>query len=205
MNFKLLLIGAAAAMAVGSVHADTLDLTQFLPEGVTYGTPLDGVTSSGVDYSIVSPNAGFLSRVQRSGSWPGIFIPGAAVLFDMFGSGPVTATFATPITSLSEYLQSNLSGTFNETATAYDGVTQVDSVTIDGLQSGNLPGTAKLLTVSAAAITSVVFSTTNDVAGFGISDPPVPEPATWALMLIGFAGLGFAGYRTSRNNAATAA
>jgi hypothetical protein len=25
---------------------------------------------------------------------------------------------------------------------------------------------------------------------------PIPEPSTWAMMLIGFAGLGFAGYRT---------
>jgi hypothetical protein len=33
----------------------------------------------------------------------------------------------------------------------------------------------------------------------------VPEPSTWAMMLIGFAGLGFAGYRTSRKSAAIAA
>jgi hypothetical protein len=33
-----------------------------------------------------------------------------------------------------------------------------------------------------------------------IGDLPtaVPEPSTWAMMLIGFAGLGFAGYRASR-------
>jgi hypothetical protein len=33
----------------------------------------------------------------------------------------------------------------------------------------------------------------------------VPEPSTWAMMLLGFAGLGFAGYRTSRRTAAAAA
>jgi hypothetical protein len=27
---------------------------------------------------------------------------------------------------------------------------------------------------------------------------PVPEPSTWAMMLIGFVGLGFAGYRSGR-------
>ena len=32
----------------------------------------------------------------------------------------------------------------------------------------------------------------------------IPEPATWAMMLLGFAGLGFAGYRASRNSAALA-
>jgi|HubBroStandDraft_6_1064221.scaffolds.fasta_scaffold96450_2 hypothetical protein len=29
----------------------------------------------------------------------------------------------------------------------------------------------------------------------------VPEPATWAMLMLGFAGLGFAGYRASRNTA----
>ena len=33
----------------------------------------------------------------------------------------------------------------------------------------------------------------------------IPEPATWAMLMLGFAGLGFAGYRASRNNAAFAA
>jgi hypothetical protein len=31
----------------------------------------------------------------------------------------------------------------------------------------------------------------------------IPEPSTWAMMLVGFAGLGFAGYRSSRRCAAT--
>ncbi len=29
-----------------------------------------------------------------------------------------------------------------------------------------------------------------------------PEVSTWAMMLLGFAGLGFVGYRSSRKNAA---
>jgi hypothetical protein len=32
----------------------------------------------------------------------------------------------------------------------------------------------------------------------------VPEPSTWAMMLVGFAGLGFAGYRKSKSVAASA-
>ena len=34
---------------------------------------------------------------------------------------------------------------------------------------------------------------------------PIPEPSTWAMMLLGFAGLGYAGYRASRRPAANAA
>jgi hypothetical protein len=33
----------------------------------------------------------------------------------------------------------------------------------------------------------------------------IPEPSTWIMMLAGFAGLGFAGYRGSRKGAAFAA
>ncbi len=41
--------------------------------------------------------------------------------------------------------------------------------------------------------------------GFGFDfaiGGPVPEPTTWAMMLAGFAGLGFAGYRSTRRSAA---
>jgi CHASE1-domain containing sensor protein len=31
-----------------------------------------------------------------------------------------------------------------------------------------------------------------------------PEPSTWAMMILGFVGVGFAGYRASRNAVSTA-
>ena len=47
------------------------------------------------------------------------------------------------------------------------------------------------------------------VVGFSfvgsVSVPVVPKPSTWALMLLGFAGLGFAGYRRARTAQATLA
>lgn len=36
------------------------------------------------------------------------------------------------------------------------------------------------------------------------SGSAVPEPSTWAMMLVGFAGLAYAGYRTSRKGASAA-
>ena len=38
----------------------------------------------------------------------------------------------------------------------------------------------------------------------GVATPIVPEPATWAMMLLGCAGLSFAGYRAQRRTAAGA-
>ena len=49
---------------------------------------------------------------------------------------------------------------------------------------------------------AVIDSQTSDLTGYQPS--PVPESATWAMMLIGFAGLGVAGYRGSRKSAAFA-
>jgi hypothetical protein len=45
-------------------------------------------------------------------------------------------------------------------------------------------------------------------AGFGVGHftlTPVPEASTWAMMVIGFAGLGMAGYRASHKRVAAAA
>ena len=41
-------------------------------------------------------------------------------------------------------------------------------------------------------------------AAFSLTGTVVPEPSTWAMMLLGFAGLGFAGYRASRRTGAAA-
>ena len=35
-------------------------------------------------------------------------------------------------------------------------------------------------------------------AAFSLNGVMIPEPSTWAMMLLGFAGLGFAGYRRAR-------
>ena len=37
----------------------------------------------------------------------------------------------------------------------------------------------------------------------GRNDTPVPEPTTWAMMLLGFAGLGLAGYRHAKAGGAS--
>jgi hypothetical protein len=36
-------------------------------------------------------------------------------------------------------------------------------------------------------------------AAFSLSGSAVPEPSTWAMIVLGFAGVGFVGYRKSGN------
>jgi PEP-CTERM motif len=48
-------------------------------------------------------------------------------------------------------------------------------------------------------VTNVVVTGLNDTSVFGYFDvSAVPEPSTWAMLLIGFVGIGFAGYRKRR-------
>ena len=41
-----------------------------------------------------------------------------------------------------------------------------------------------------------------DALGNATFAPPVPEPSTWAMMILGFCGLGFMAYRRKQNGAA---
>jgi probable HAF family extracellular repeat protein len=45
------------------------------------------------------------------------------------------------------------------------------------------------------------YQANGSIEGF-IATPSVPEPSTWAMMLIGFAGLGFVAYRRTKKGAA---
>lgn len=60
----------------------------------------------------------------------------------------------------------------------------------------------KILQFEDGGVTGLsVLANGNPLGGMAIS---TPEPSTWAMMLVGFAGLGFAGYRGSRRKAAVA-
>jgi hypothetical protein len=49
-----------------------------------------------------------------------------------------------------------------------------------------------------------VASAGDPVQGYFVEFSVVPEPSTWAMMLLGFAGLGFAGYRQRQKLAGAA-
>jgi PEP-CTERM motif len=66
--------------------------------------------------------------------------------------------------------------------------------------------TSPTVTVSDPSALYELFADIPD--GFAITNiidfaAPVPEPSTWAMMLMGFAGIGFASYRKSRRESFT--
>ena len=78
---------------------------------------------------------------------------------------------------------------------------QVNMATLDDLS----PVTP--YTVSNTIIFGLARGTTTSPVTdeFSVSGTVVPEPSTWAMMLLGFAGLAFAGYRRARAGHATLA
>jgi PEP-CTERM motif len=133
------------------------------------------------------------------------------------GGGAETATWATPQTSLSIYwgsIDANMPGTassgnVNSVAITIDGYTLTgsDLVTLGALGRGDQgnPLDNQLVTITGlGAFTQVTFSSTGNAFEFSLGSG-VPEPSTWAMMLVGFAGLCFAGYRTRQRSAAAAA
>jgi hypothetical protein len=68
------------------------------------------------------------------------------------------------------------------------------------------PATANAIRANDWAVVDVLGSAGTGEAGgfFGVittvtATSGVPEPSTWTMMLIGFAGVGFAGYRKARS------
>jgi hypothetical protein len=94
-------------------------------------------------------------------------------------------------------------------------VTQTFSVSIDGtVISSGLPfcGNNSVTMCNGAPVTTMgwdLFDTFGNGSDIGAMDnfaiASVPEPSSWAMMLMGFVGLGFAGYRASRKAALVAA
>ena len=79
--------------------------------------------------------------------------------------------------------------TFNHVGGGQDSIT-VSLMDISGLQT---------FTFNETNLTSVVFTPTTTMGSFiqfdNVGVAAVPEPSTWAMMILGFAGVGFMTYR----------
>jgi PEP-CTERM motif len=134
------------------------------------------------------------------------------------GGGTEQVVFGTARTSLSIYwgsIDGNQGGNnnLNTLAITIDGFTLTGAdlvgmstianpVTGTGNQSS--PFGNELVTITGLApFTTATFSSTNNAFEFSLGSA-VPEPSTWAMMALGFAGLGYAAFRRNTKGRALA-
>ena len=130
------------------------------------------------------------------------------------GGGTEQVIFGTQRTSLTIYwgsIDGNQGGDNNNNSLAItvDGftLTGADLVAMFGASGRGDEGSPagnQLVTISGlGAFTTVTFTSTRNAFEFAIGTP-VPEPATWAMMALGFAGLGYAAFRRNTKGRALA-
>jgi hypothetical protein len=203
----LALAGAFAIPSGAQAAVLTVDLNDYdtsavnSPGGVTLATMTVTDLSGGgvsVDFALDAPATFFAST--GGGHITAAFNLDTAITAADITGLPVTPTFTftSPVNGVpgpsggfgdfSAGLQGNWSGTSNHFAGPIDfdiaGISVSDFVV-------NSQGFFAVADVLGNVGTGDVGGKTGTIAG-------TPEPSTWAMMLLGFAGLGFAGYRKAR-------
>jgi hypothetical protein len=209
------LTGAAGAVTV-SVTPGPQDPQYFASEAAGQ----NGFTIDGITWSLVSGSAatakGTTPGVSAAPLGMGASTTTGTTYMSVEGGGTEMATWATPQTSLSIYWGSidadvpgsASSGNVNSVAITVDGYTLTGADLMSmygalGIGSQSNPKDNLLVRITGLApFTQVEFSSTRNAFEFSLG---APEASTWAMMLAGFAGLGFLGWRESRKSAAHAA
>jgi hypothetical protein len=190
----------AATVAINLNVYDTsaVDSTPGLTLGiVTIQDLLGGGVS--VDFALNSP-ATFFASTGGSHVTVGFNLDKSITAADITGlPASPTFTFESPINgipsgfgNMSAGLQGNWSGTSNHFAGPIDFTIAGVSVSDFVANANGFFAVADLLGPNGTGEVGGMVETTIT------QHSPVPEPSTWAMLLIGFAGLGFAGYRKAR-------
>jgi hypothetical protein len=215
----LALTGAAGAVTV-SLTPGPQDPQYFASEAAGQ----NGFTIDGVTWSLVSGSAatakGTTPGISAAPLGMGTSTTTGTTYMSVRGGGTELATWATPQTSLSIYwgsIDANICGggssscgNLNSVAVTVDGYTLTGADLMSmygalGIGSQGNPKDNQLVRIAGLApFTQVEFSSTRNAFEFSLG-AAVPEASTWAMMLAGFAGLGFLGWRGSRKTAAHAA
>jgi hypothetical protein len=170
----------------------------------------NGFTLNGITWTLMSGVAstekGSLTNVYAAPLGMGTSQTTGTTYMAVEGGGTEMATWATPQTSLSIYWGS-IDGTaqntnsFSVTIDNYT-LTGADLIALGASGNGSQtdPLANQLVTITGLGpFTTATFSSTANAFEFSLPvvSPGVPEPSTWAMMMVGFAGLGYAAFRRS--------
>jgi hypothetical protein len=165
-------------------------------------------TLGDITWSLVSGSAA-TEKGSLSGQYAAPFGMGDTTYMSVQNGGTEQATWATPQTSLSIYWGSidafGIDGILNDVSLTIQGytLTGTDLVALGASGTGN-QNSAKnnqwVTITGLAPFTTVDFHDAGKNAFEFSLGSGVPEPSTWAMMVLGFAGLGYAASR--RNSTA---
>jgi PEP-CTERM motif len=212
MKRLLLSASVAALLAAFGSTANAVTITETNDDGVA-------VLNNG----LVSGNSAATTINFNTGPLPSFFSGGAIV------SGSMDSVFATPFNDTTKYFtvgSPNFSGP-TATFTTGSGLTYFGLYwgSVDGYNSisfldshGNVIGTftgpvpndgnqgaggSRWVEFAASGGTFQTIEFTSNAAAFELDNvayvAAVPEPATWAMMIFGFLGVGFMAYRKNRS------
>jgi hypothetical protein len=211
-------VGVAIGISSGLAHASTVvnapnggDPIQYwgpsaVGGGQSYGLVFTAPDSELLDFSLtVSDDGGssypFVSQVY---AWNGSQTSGAA----LYTSGVDTTTSTMTTYTFTSDIGVTPGDQYIAFVTNQPGGTSLGGSGVGFMEQGTGPATFMYAEgdPSAPGDWFPYGSNASFNADFssGVS-PGVPEPSTWALLLLGFAGIGFAGYRRSRKMGAALA
>jgi len=209
----LALTGAASATVTVTLNEGPADPQYFALE--TAGQ--NNFTLGDITWTLVSGAAGTAKGTTPNVSAAPLGMgtdPNGTTYMSVEGGGTELATWATPQTSLSIYwgsIDGDAGGNnnLNSLAITVDGYTLTggDLVSMGALGLGdqNSPMDNQWVTITGLGdFKQASFSSTNNAFEFSLASG-APEPSTWAMMGLGFAGLGFMGWRGSRKTVPQAA
>jgi PEP-CTERM motif len=133
--------------------------------------------------------------------------------FDADATSPALITDATGVVSgdpgfgVGPFAVTSISGYAGADNTIYALGFDDNQVSLGGISLATNAGDINIFYLGGApGVTNSVQNPGGGLAALYTADlsiTAVPEPATWAMMLLGFASLGFAGYRRARTGSAT--
>jgi len=200
----LALTGAAGAVTVTLKPETALSPNYFVGQSVGSNTFTVGTDQ----WSLVSGTAGI--RTGTTGGFSADPLGDTLPYMSVEGGGTEQVVFGTARTSISIYwgsIDGNQGGNNNLNTLTLGSftLTGADLVTDGASGTGNQssPTGNELVTITGLApFTTATFHSTNNAFEFALAS--VPEPSTWAMMALGFAGLGYAAFRRKSNGRAFA-
>ena len=190
-------------IGVGEWGPDVTPVKGFSEPGASFAfelelpNPIPANPADGTDFDYVLDTKGVIDEYLSPHVPVEFFIAADAGLFDLFPKknddqgNPVVISFYGPQIVFSQVIIPN---DYND---VFAGMQLQPAFDTNGTPTGIADISISPLTVNGFGGRGELFQL------LGVPEP-VPEPSTWVMMTLGFAGLAFAGYRTSRKSATVA-